>query len=304
MPVPHTSTNFPDLLDKRITKVFNDEYDQLPDLKGEFYNVMTSSHNEERWSQVGAMPDINQFTGTIIYGNQNQGYDTTFTHVEFAGGVQIERTLFDDDRFNIMDQRPKALANAANRREQKDAARVFNMAFSVDTFFYNNSEGVALCSNNHTTTSGASTAVGFDNLTTAALSATSMSANRIAMVNFRGDQAERISIMPSLILIPPDQYETAYEIVSSMGKVDTAQNNANVHYGQYKLIEWNYLTDANNYFLIDGNMMKQFLLWYDRIRLEFGQAEEFDSFIGKWRCYRRYSNGWTNWRWILGAQVS
>ena len=71
---------------------------------------------------------------------------------------------------------------------------MLNNAFSIDTLFYNNSEGVALCSNSHITTSGASTSTGFDNLGTASLTATAVAAARISMVDFRGDRAERIGI--------------------------------------------------------------------------------------------------------------
>ena len=46
------------------------------------------------------------------------------------------------------------LAQAANRTRQKHAARVFVNAASVDTFFYRNTENVALVSDSHTTTSG------------------------------------------------------------------------------------------------------------------------------------------------------
>jgi hypothetical protein len=38
--------------------------------------------------------------------------------------------------------------------------------------------------------------------------------------------------------------------VKSTGKPDTAENNINVHKGAYNLIEWNYLTDTNNWFLM------------------------------------------------------
>ena len=124
------------------------------------------------------------------------------------------------------------------------------------------------------------------------------------MVNFRGDRAERISVMPDTILIPPDLYETAYEIVGSQGKVDSANNNANVHYGQYKVEEWNYLTDTNDWFLIDSSMMKDYLCWIDKIKGEFGFVEDFDTLIGKWRVYARWGHGWLDWRWILGASVS
>lgn len=304
MPVPHNAASFGDLLDKRVTKLFYDELKQLPDMRSKFYSMEKSNDSYERWSEVGALPDFNQFTGTVTYQSQAQGYDTTATHLEFANGFQVTRDLYDDDRHGIWERRPVALANSYMRTVQKHGARQFNNAFSVDTFFYNNTEGVALCSDSHTTTSGASTSAGFDNNVTSSLSAVSVASARIQMVEFRGDQAEKISVQPDTLLVPPELYEIAYEIIASSGKVDSANNNANVHKGKYESIEWVYLTDTNNWFMIDSRQMKQWNVWFDRVPLEFGMAEELDTLIAKWRAYCRYSVAWFNWRWILGANVT
>lgn len=306
MATPHVSENFGDLLDPRFQRIFFEQYNQLPDMVFELFpRVADNGRNDIRWSQVGTLGDWSQFTGTVTYDSMSQGFDTTATHVEFASGVQVERKLFDDDQYNVMDQRPRALATAANRTRQKHAARLLNNAFSVDTFFYTNSEGVALCSNSHTTTaSGVSTATGFDNLITSALSATALSAARIQMIGFRDDRANRIAVMPDEIWIPNDLYEEAFEIVSSMGKVDTANNNRNVHEGAYRIIEWNYLSDSNNWFLGDSAMRNQSIGWVDRVPMEFAFAEDLDTLVAKWRGYMRYTNAWFDWRWILGSQVS
>ncbi len=305
MPSPHVSTNFPDLLDRRFTKIFVDQYDQLPTMLPLLYSMQSARKGaDEKYSEVGDLTDFDQFTATLSFDSANQGFDVTATHLEFAKGISVRRKLRDDDLFGVIDDLPRGLATAAKRTRESDGARIYTLAFSIDTKFYNHSEGVPLCSNSHTTTSGASTSSGFDNLLTSALSAAALATARIQMRDFRDDRANRINIMPNEIWIPPDLYETAFEIVSSMGKVETANNNANVHMGQYTIYEWNYMTDTNDWFLTDSNMRKENLKWFDRIGLEFGRAEEFDTFNMKWRAYMRYSNLWRGWRWILGNQVS
>ncbi len=305
MPNPHTSGSFGDLLDLRFQKIFFEAYDELPSmLPSLFTQAGTNGRSDMRWSQVGTLPNWSQFTGTVSYGSSSQGYDTTATPLEFASGVQIERALFDDDQYSIMDQRPRALGSSARRTREVHGARILNNAFSVDTMFYTNTEAVALCSNSHTTTSGASTSSGFDNLGTAPISATALAAARIAMRNFRGDQAERINVRPDELWIPPDLYEEAFEIVNSMGKVDTDVNNRNVHEGAYRIVEWNYLTDANNWFVVDSSLRKQSVFWTDRVAIEFAFAEDLDTIIAKWRGYMRYAFAHVDWRWIHGFQVT
>jgi phage major head subunit gpT-like protein len=124
MPVPATSGAFGDLLDPRFQKIFSETYKQLPDMIGMLFTMEpTNGRNNMTWSQVGTLPDFTEFTGTVGYQAQNQGYKTTGTPVEFSNGIQVERKLFDDDQFHIMDQKPRALAQSAFRTRQKHGAR-------------------------------------------------------------------------------------------------------------------------------------------------------------------------------------
>jgi hypothetical protein len=306
--VPHASGSFGDLIDKRVTKLFYDELELLPDHVATLFSKQSSSDAYEKSSEVGELDDFSQFNGTVPYGSQSQGYDVQATHVEFAKGIQIERKLYDDDRHGIWQSRPKALASAAHRTRQGHCASLLNNAFSVDATFYSHSEGVALCSDSHTTTSGASTATGFDNLTTASLTATALVSARIQMMGFRDDAANKYMSMPNELWIPIDLYDKAQEIVKSAGKVDTANNNVNVHKDGWTIMPsengWNYLSDTNNWFIADSRLRKRFCIWFDRVPLEFAMAEELDTLIAKWRAYMRYSMYYQNWRFILGASVS
>jgi len=308
MAVPAISTAFGDLLDIRFQRIFNEQTDreQLKDMIPTLFGMPPDNGRSDiRWSSVGAFGDFSQFTGNVSYDSVTQGYDVTQTPIEFASGFQVERKLFDDDQFNVMDQRPAGLATAAQRSRQKHAARIFNNAFAVDSFFYNHTEGVSLCNDTHLTNStAADTSIGFDNKITTALSATALATARIQFRSFRDDRGNRYDAMPDQILIPPDLYDVGFEIIKSAGKPDTAENNRNVHEGAYTLIEWNYLTDTNNWFLMDGGTRKQHLHWVDRMALEFAYAEDLDTIIAKWRAYMRYSNAWDDWRWCLGASVS
>jgi hypothetical protein len=306
MAVPHISTAFPDVLDPTFKRIFDEEYDQLPDMLPRLFSSEDTGPRGDatKWSSVGTIGDFTEFNGIIGYQSQSQGYDTTATHIEWANGIQVERKLFDDDRHNIINKRPAALAMSAQRTRQKHGARMFVNAFVQDSYFYVNSEAIAMCSNSHTTTSGASVATGFDNLGTAALSAAAVSAARTQMRGFRGDQAEKISVMPDELLVPIDLQDRALEIVKSEKDPASANNAINPQEGRFTLIDWNYLTDANDWFMMDSAMRRKSLYWIDRIEKEFGRIEDFDTLVAKFRCYMRYSSAWTDWRFVFGASVS
>lgn len=305
MPTPMNSGVFGDLLDPRFQKIFNDTLKPLPDMIGSIYTMVpTNGRNNMTWSEVGTLTDWDEFTGTVAYTSLAQGYDVTMTPVEFTKGVQVQRKLYDDDQYHIMDQKPASMATSAHRTRQKHGFRIFNNAFSVDTLFYNHSEGVALCSDSHTTNSGASTASGFDNLTTSALTATAVFSLRNQMIGFRGDQAEKFEVEPDELWFPPELSEQAFEIIKSPGKVDTANNNRNFHEGRYTPYECRYMTDTNNWFMCDGSLRKQSLYWQDRVPLEFAMIEDFDTLVAKWRGYGRWGMTYVQWRFIGGSQVS
>jgi hypothetical protein len=90
------SGSFGDLLDKRVSKIFYDELKQLEDRVSEFYSMQTSKDSYERWSGVGELGDFTEFTGTVGYQAQSQGYDVTAEHLAYASGFQVTRQMYDN----------------------------------------------------------------------------------------------------------------------------------------------------------------------------------------------------------------
>jgi hypothetical protein len=307
--------SFADLQDVRFTAVATDEYQKIgADYVPVLYGVTpptTPWRADERYSEISGFPQMGQFTGSVDYLMAYQGYDTTATYAEFAAGHQVSRRLVETDQFNVIDDLSRKLARSAFRRRQFDATRPWRNGFSIDTTFYNRTEGVALFSNSHTTTTGTSTAAGFDNLITGALNATNLATAQIQAANLRDLQSEPFDIALDTILCPFDLYETAWEIVSSMGQLTTANNNRNVHYGAYTLIfirNKKDFPDVNDWFALDGTLLKDLMLWFDQVypggMPEFGTVEDFDTFNAKHRAYMVYTQIARDWRFGIGAQVS
>jgi len=307
MPVPSTSENFGDLLDPIFSEIFNNERDQLPDMVPTLFTMTPDSPRGDsfKYSDVGEFDDFPVFSGSVSFDEVAQGYDVTATHIEKASGFQVSRKLHDDDKWNIMTEKPRGLAAAAVRTRQNDASGVFNNAFSSGSTFYVHSEGVALCSNSHTTNAtGVSTATGFDNLGTAALTSTAVVAARIQMRGYRSDRGNRFSVNPDELWYPPDIFDKAEEISLSEKRPEDATNAKNVNSGKFTLHDWEYMSDTNNWFMADSRQRSRNLFWGDRVSLEFAFAEDLDTIIAKWRAYMRYSWLWRDWRFIFGASVS
>jgi phage major head subunit gpT-like protein len=297
------SENFGYLLDPGLRKIFMDEY-QLPgSVIDQLYGMESSQKAVEYDYAIGGMGDLEEFSGTIPYGEFAGQYRVSYTHKEWVKGIKIERKLVDDDLYSVINKRPAMLALVAKRTREKHGASVFNNAFNTSVFA--GGDGVSLVSASHTRVApDGSTTAAMSNLGSSALSQTALSAARLAMREFVDDTLNLLNVQPDLLLVPPELEETAWVITQSEKKPGTAENDANYYKGRYKIVVWDYLADSNNWFLIDGRYAKMFLKWFNRIPVEFNKDKDFDTYISKWSTYTRYSYGFSDWSWIYGANVS
>jgi len=291
------------LLEPGLRAIFYKQRDALvqQSLIPSLFNVQTSQRASEEFLGVGGFGDWEAYTGEIAFDDFNQGYKTTLTHVEYTKGFKVERKLYDDDLYGVINQRPQGLAMGAMRTKEKHAASVFNNAFSSS---YVGGDAVSLCNASHPYSPVNPTVQG--NAGSTALSYDAVIATELLMRAYKDDRGELVTILPDTILVPPALAETAWTIVNSMNKPGTADNDGNYVRSQgWNVVVWRYLTDANNWFMIDSGMAKQFLYWLDRVPLEFTMDPTSDfNLEARFRGYMRYSYGWSDWVWLYGHAVS
>jgi len=301
MPSMMLSENFGDALDARVRKIFTDEVKELnqSSMIDMLFGKFKSDRAYEIVSGVGGLGDIQDFDGTISYDSYEQLYDKTVEFPEKAGGIKIERKLYDDNLFSQIFQKPLGLAQARIRTREKLAAAIFNGAF-VGT---DGGDGQPLCSSSHPYSPSDATTQ--DNAGTTALSAVSIEATRrIGLTGVYNNRGELVDVNYDLLLVPVNLEETAYEVINSKGKVETANNNANFHYGRYKMAVWRRLTDSNNWFFIDSSMSKMFLMWWDRLDDGIKMDRDTDTLVAKWYTYYREAAAFADWRWVYGHLVT
>jgi len=303
---PMSDMQFVRLLDDRLTKVYHDQFSDLPLIIDKFYNRTKSSKAWEEYFSIGDIPDPEAFNGLIQYQGVSPGYHTKITPEEYAGGIMIERRLIDTARYDVIESRPKGLAKAANRKMNKIAHEPFIYHTSTAFTFMTPEEGVALCSNSHTTKSGTSTTTGFDNLSTLPFNAVNLEAVRIQSLGLKSDISERIDTNFDTIVHGSNNAEAVWEVINSQGKVDEMTNNANFQHRKWKQIELPLLDDydTNDWFIVDSGAMKDNLLWIDGVPLEFMATTDFDTMMRKYADYFVVGWGWIDWRFIIGCSVS
>lgn len=264
------------------------------------FNVAGSDKAAEHDLGVGSFGNWTEYTSKIEYDDAEQGYKTTYTHAEFARGFTVERKLVDDDQYNVINQFPRKLGIGAMRKQEVDAAGVFNNAFSSAV---TGGDSVELCGAHPYSPSNAATQ---DNSGTTALSYDAVIATRKLMRAYEDDRGELIPIVPNTLLVPPELEDTAWTIINSMNKPGTADNDGNfVRSGGLEVVVWDYLTDANNWFMLDSTLAGMYLNWFNRVPLEFAADPTSDyTLMARYRGYMRYSYGWSDWRFCYGHEVA
>lgn len=276
-----------------------DEYSLPEGQRENLFGIESSSKAVEYDLGLGGTGDLVEFDGTISYDDFKQQYRVSYTHKEWVKGMKIERKLVDDDQYSVINKRPQQLALVSKRTMEKHGASVFNNAFNSSIFA--GGDGLSLCNSAHTYV-GTSTTVG--NTGTTALSATAVEATRLLMRQFTDESDNLMIASGDTLVVPPNLEETAWEIVNASGKLDTGDNNPNFNKGKYKVIVWDYLTDTNNWFMVDSRMSKMYLKWFQRVPTEFNKDKDFDTYLSKWSVYSRYSYGFSGWSWLFGHNVA
>lgn len=295
-----SEAQFTNVIRPGIMKVFVNHFNQLPQesLVGVMYQTMQSERASETYLEIEDIGNMPVFTGDLAYVEFKEGRNKVVTPVEMAMGLKLQRKLFDDDLYNVIEQMVGNLGTVARYRMEIDAVGPFVNAFnSTYTVF----DGLSLCNSAHTF---ASTSTTQSNSGTSPFSYAALDASVIAMRRFTDSQDRVIFTMsPDMLFGPVDLDSQFREVIESKFKPGGNLNNINAYNTKFDIRTTPLMADTNNWFLIDSKKMKQFLIWQQRIPLEFKNTGDFDSYGKKYAAYMRYANTPLHWVFVFGQNV-
>ena len=309
MPTPMITEQWPRFVLPIVRKTWYEKLTAVNAPVSALYGVETSSAAVEYSQGIGAfglVPEYNSSTAeangsTIIYDSFNPLYEKTFTHKEYAKGVEIERKLWDDDQSGLIRRRAQSLGNAFGTTIATHQASVFNNAFSSS---YLGGDSKALCATDHPRSAVDSTA--WSNKGTSALSYASIVATLQAGKRMTDDKGNPMPVMYDTLVVPIELEATAYEETRSLLKPGTADNDASfLSSAGLQIVVDPYLSDANNWFMVNRSMSAMHLLWFWRVRPELALDPTSDfNLVARYRGYMRYSFGWDDARFVYGHEVA
>lgn len=130
--VPATSENFGDVIAPGFKVIFEDIWKEIKDNISLWYDIQTSTKAYAKYSSVGPYTGWEAFTGTVKYHGVEQGYKTTINFPEYTAGFQIERRLYDDKEYPVMNLSPEGMAKDLRSYRRIYAASELNEAFTTE----------------------------------------------------------------------------------------------------------------------------------------------------------------------------
>lgn len=301
-----TTGNYVDLLDAAFRVIFygevearakRSEYDKV------FKTPPASDRNYEKESAIigfgvmGEKPEGHAYTEE----DPIQGFDKTYTHVPYGTLFRVSEEMWDDDLFGKMNQMPQALGLAAAQAVEVVAAGHWNNGFS-DSYTGPDSEPLFgdATTKIHAQPSGGVASVFTNQLSTAAdLSVTSLEALIQIMEDAEDEKGMLLTLKPAKLIVPLELKWQARELLDSDDKPYTANNEINpLSAEELKYFVYHWLTDADAFFL---QSEQHYMRHYWRKKPIFRSDKDVLTEDGLFKCYQRFSNGWTHWFGVAGS---
>lgn len=303
----HVSENFGKLLYPGLRKVFFETYDEIPEQFPKIFNVQTSSSATETDYGMGAFGDWEERTSevsTVAYAKIKEGGEVTYKHKAFTKGFMIGRELYDDEKYGQMKKMAKALARAGRAKVEKDAITVLTNGFEGDSGAFKGRDKKELFHSAHTLVDSVKTC---SNIVEGALSRETLKEGLKLMRTQLDEAGNLIQMKATKLIIPPALEDEARRILHSV-QIDGTNNNDTNEYlksAGLEIVVMDYLGEEAGgsdtmWFLQDGSRHELNFFW--RVKPEFKNEEDFDTFVAKYRGYMRYSYGFSDWRGMVGSK--
>ena len=268
--------------------------------------LIMSDKDTEQYAWLGALPGVQEFLderkaqdmAAYSYAIKNRTWEST---------IAVDRAALEDDLYGQIAIRIKQMAAVAKQHLDTITFGLLNAGFTNPCY-----DGLPFFGM-HPISSSEGASGTQSNTGTDGLSALSLQNAITQMMRFTDDQGKPAGVMPNLLVIPPEQYWEATQLLNSsffpdpmpVGTQDLAINPLK---GMLTVLTTPYLTNANNWFLLDTKRVVKALVLQMRKDFEFnaleGNSEEGfmrDQYLYGVRA--RYNVGYGDWRAAFGAQA-
>ena len=293
-------SDIPELLTAGLKTAFFQTFGETPAQWDKIATVVPSERDTEQYAWLGALPGMREFLDERTPADLKP-YSYAIKNKTWESTLSVDRTALEDDQYGQIALRVRQMALVAKQHLDSIVFGLLGQGFTAAgydgvPFFGVHNQGGAQ-----------------SNKGTEALSAASLQTAITAMMRFTDDQGRPMGTRPTLLVIPPEMYWEATQLLDSTFYPDPVGGGgqnlaANSLRGMLTLLTTPYLLSPSNWFLLDTGRVVRALVLQMRKEFEFSALESTsengflrDQFMYGVRA--RYNAGFGDWRAAYGAQV-
>jgi len=304
MAVMRTS-DFPELLDTPLRKVFFLSLKQVPAEYSRWINIVETRRNFEddlRMAEFGAIGQ--HVEGTVPkFEEALEGDTKRYTPLEFAHGYIITETMREDDQHGIMVRMTEALRRSVRHLYEVQGYNPLNNATSTASSRFTGFDGLALLSTAHTMLEAANQAN--KPTTDVTLSQLAVEAAVKAFHGWYGEKALPGFFTPRRAIVGSNDQYVAARLFKNAMRADTANHEENWirkgpdDNGINEFIVSRYFTAQNQWFILgDQHDINMFI----RVHPQFETRMEFLTGNLQAKCRTRLITSFGRWFDVYGSK--
>jgi hypothetical protein len=296
-----TTAQIKDLLMPGLSAVFGD-YTQIPQQWSDIFERHTSEMAYERDVEVKmlGLAQLRAEGQATAFEDPGERFVYVYRHVGVALGFVMTKFAIRDNLYKTrFGPNTRSLKFSLQQTKEVYGAAVLNNATQAGAQFQGG-DGVPLLSTQHPIDTGV---VGNTPAVQAQLNETSLQDGVVAVRRFRDAAGLRVLVKPQRVIVPPELQFVATRLMSTVGRVGTADNDINALRELQAIPNGfrinDFLTNVNSWYIKtdcpDG------LKFFQRDPLETDMFVDFGTDNLMTKATERYSFGWSNWRSLYGC---
>jgi len=295
---------FTALLEPTLRDIKSDaDYPRRPKIGMSLYRVLSSKKATETDFQYAGLGDfqVKNEGGPITYSDPLVRGTKLYTHVRRGLGYQITQEMLDHDQYAEIKKLEMELQLAGDDDIEIAAHLLLNNGFvttDVGGFDAAGFDALALFSTAHTRIDGGANQANRPS-TDANLDWTSLANGVVQFMAWRDNRGRPINAVPRRLIVHPNDVMTAKELLGSMQKPGTPNNDINaLRDFSLDLVVSQYLTDTNAWFLQGADVDAK---WYWDVQPRTGSEDDWEKEVIKRKRVQGWSNGHGDWVGFYGT---
>ncbi|MCB1216432.1 Mu-like prophage major head subunit gpT family protein [bacterium] len=284
--------------------LFERSFQTAEPLYSKLATVVDSSTARESWNWLGSVPAMREWTDERVPGALRTN-DYEIANRRFEASIEVDRETFEDDRLGQLRPRIEELALRAASHPDELVVGLLGSGFTDLCY-----DGRPFFASDHSQGESGPQS----NLMVEKLGSTSLKLAIEALMSFRDDQGKPFGLLPDTLLVGPDNYFTARELLNSAGIVlaggtDLERPDGNALAGTLNLQVSPWVA-AEHWYVLATQYPVRPLLFQWRIRPEFSAVTRpddehvFSSDSYRFGVRSRCGAGYGLWQMAVGSDGS